>query len=152
MVSQSLNGAYADGGSQVLWEDGERVVRRGWRLEPDGNRRAVLIVVPAAQHPSRSSLDRLAHEYDLKDQLDGSWAVRPLDLVHDAGRTALVLEDMDGEPLDRLLGTPMKVERFLGLGIAMARRLSASFTGAASSTRISSRRISWSTLRAARYG
>ena len=87
MVSRSLNGAYSEGGSRVLWEDGERVVHRAWRLEPDGNQRTVLIVVPAAQHPSRSSLDHLAHEYDLKDQLDSSWAV-PLDLVHDAGRTA----------------------------------------------------------------
>ena len=120
MGLQSLNGGYSDGGSQVLWEDGERVVRRGWRLEPDGNRRAVLIVVPAAQHPSRSSLDHLTHEYDLKDQLDGSWAVRPLDLVHDAGRISLVLEGMDGEPLDRLLGAPMEVGRFFGLAITIA--------------------------------
>ena len=70
-------------------------------------------VLPAADHPSRSSLDRLTHEYELKDQLDGAWAVRPLDLVRDAGRTMLVLEDADGEPLDRLLGAPMEVGRFL---------------------------------------
>ena len=31
MGLQSLNGAYSDGDSQVLWEDGERVFRRGWR-------------------------------------------------------------------------------------------------------------------------
>ena len=43
-----------------------------------------------------------------------------MDLVHDAGGTALVLEDMDGEPLDRLLGALMEVGRFLGLAIAMA--------------------------------
>src|SRR5215470_5716160 len=120
MVLQSLNGAYADGGSQVLWEDGERVFRRGWRLGDNGRQCAVLIVRPAADHPSRSSLDRLTHEYKLKNDLDGAWAVRPLDLVHHAGRTVLVLEDMDGEPLDRLLGTPMEVGRFLGLAIAMA--------------------------------
>jgi PAS domain S-box-containing protein len=118
MVPHSLNGAYLDGGSQVLWEDGERVFRRGWRLDDNGRRRAVLIVAPAAEHPSRSSLDRLTHEYELKDQLDAGWAVRPLDLVRDAGRTALVLEDVDGEPLDRLLGAPMEVGRFLRLAIA----------------------------------
>ena len=120
MVPHSLNGAYSDGGSQILWEDGERVFRRGWRLDDNGQRRAVLIVLPAAEHPSRSSLDRLTHEYELKDQLDGAWAVRPLDLVRDAGRTVLVLEDVDGEPLDRLLGAPMEVGRFLGLAIAIA--------------------------------
>ena len=50
-----------DGGSQVLWEDGERVFCRGWRIGNDGNRSPVLIVVPAAEYPSRSSFDRLAH-------------------------------------------------------------------------------------------
>ena len=28
---------------------------------------------PAADHPSRSTLDRLAHEYELKDELDRSY-------------------------------------------------------------------------------
>ena len=80
MVQQSLNVAYSDGSSQVLWEDGERVFSRGWRLDDNGNRLAVLLVAPAADHPSRSRLDRLAHEYELKDELDGAWAVRPLAL------------------------------------------------------------------------
>jgi hypothetical protein len=62
MVPHSLIGAYSGGDSQVLWEDGERVFRRGWRLDDNGKRHAVLIVVPAADPPSRSSLDRLTHE------------------------------------------------------------------------------------------
>src|SRR5262249_38743402 len=41
-------------------------------------------------------------------------------LVRDAGRTMLVLEDADGEPLDRLLGAPMQVGRFLQLAIGLA--------------------------------
>src|SRR5262249_43893773 len=123
MVPHSPNGAYAEAGSQVLWEDGERVFRRGWRLDDDGERRAVLIVLPAAEHPSRSSLDRLSHEHDLKNELDGAWAVRPLDLVRDAGRTMLVREDAGGEPLDRLLGVPVEVERFLRLAIGIAAAL-----------------------------
>src|SRR5262249_17600975 len=106
--------------SQVLWEDGERVFRRGWRPGDDGNRSAVLIVLPAADQPSRSSLDRLTHEYELKDQLDGTWAVRPLDLVRDAGRTILVLADAGAAPLDRLLGAPMQAGRFLRLAIGIA--------------------------------
>src|SRR5215472_3376994 len=113
MVPHSLDGAYSEGGSQVLWEDGERVFRRGWRLDDDGKQRVVLTVVPASDRPSRSSLDRLTHEFELKDELDGAWAMRPLDLVRDAARTVLVLEDAGGEPLDRLLGAPMEVARFL---------------------------------------
>src|SRR6516165_9738331 len=119
MVPHSLNSAYSDGSSQILWEDSERVFHRGWRLGDDGKRCAVLLVAPGADHPSRSSLDRLTHEYDLKDELDGAWAVRPLELVVDSGRTMLVLEDEGGEPVDRLLGVPMKVGNFLGLAIAV---------------------------------
>jgi serine/threonine protein kinase len=121
MVPHSLNDAYSAGGSQVLWEDGERVFRCGWRLDDNGKRRAVLIVLPAADHPSLSSLDRLAHEYELKDELDGAWAVHPLELVRDGGRTMLVLEDPGGEPLDRLLGGPMEVGSFLRLAIGIAK-------------------------------
>src|SRR5262245_31575548 len=119
MELHSLTGAYSDGGSQVLWEDGERVFRRGRRLDDNG-KRAVLLVTPAAEHPSRSSLDRLTHEYELKDELDGAWAVRPLELVRDSGRIMLVLEDVGGEPLDRLLGAPMQAGRFLRLAIGIA--------------------------------
>ena len=54
MVPHSLNGAYSDGGSQVLWEDGERVFRRGWRLDDDGKRRAVLIVASCRRAPVRA--------------------------------------------------------------------------------------------------
>src|SRR5215813_4598021 len=109
-----------DGGSQVLWHDGERVFRRGWQVDNHGKRRPVLIALPTADHPSRSSLDRLAHEYDLKDELDATWAARPLELVRDAGRTMLVLEEQGGEPVDRLLGAPMQMGRFLRLAIDVA--------------------------------
>jgi PAS domain S-box-containing protein len=120
MVPHLPAGTCSDGGSEILWEDGERIVRRGWRRDDHGKRHAVLIVLPAADRPTRASLDRLAHEYELREELDAAWALRPLDLVHDAGRTALILEDVNGEPLDRLLGAPMEVGRFLDLAIAIA--------------------------------
>src|SRR6516164_8848368 len=123
MVQQPLNVAYSDGSSQVLWEDGERVFSRGWRLDDNGNRLAVLLVAPAGDHPSRSSFDRPTHEYELKDELDRAWPARPLALMHDAGRTVLVLDDLGGEPLDRLLGGPMEVGRFLRLAIAVTSAL-----------------------------
>src|SRR6516162_4973766 len=123
MVQQSLNIAYSDGSSPVLWEDGERVFSRGWRMDNNGNRLAVLLVALAADHPSPSILDRLTHEYELKDELDGPWAARPLALMRDAGRTVLVLDDRGGEPLDRLHGGPMEVGRFLRLAIAVTSAL-----------------------------
>jgi PAS domain S-box-containing protein len=123
MVPHSLNVASSGGGSQVLWEDGERAFRRGWRLDNEGKRRAVLLVAPAADHPSRSCLERFTHEYELKDELDRAWAVRPLDLIRDTGRTMLVLDDAGGEPLEILLGVPMDMGRFLRLGSSIASAL-----------------------------
>src|SRR6516225_9449051 len=122
MVPHSQNVAYLDDSSQALWRDSERIFHRGWRLDDDGKRRAVLLVAPAADHPSRSTLDRFRHEYELKDELDGTWAVRPLELVREANRTVLVLDDAGGEPLEMLLGVPISIGRFLRLGRRRARR------------------------------
>ena len=36
MALHSQNGEYLDGDSKILWEDGERAFRRGWRLDDDG--------------------------------------------------------------------------------------------------------------------
>ena len=107
----------------VLSEDGERVLCRGWRDDGDGDRTAVLAVVSASEHPTPGFVDRLAHEYELKDELDGRSAARPLALVREHGRTMLLLEDPGGEPLDRLLGRPMEMERFLRFAIGISAAL-----------------------------
>ena len=102
---------------QVLWEDGERVFCRGWRADGEGGRSAVLAVLLAAEPPP-AALDRLAHEYELRDALDAAWAARPLALAQEGGRTTLVLEDPGGEPLEWVIGEPMEMGRFLGLSMA----------------------------------
>ncbi|MGO8975290.1 MAG: ATP-binding protein, partial [Steroidobacteraceae bacterium] len=108
---------------QALWEDGERVFYRASRDESSGERRTVIVVVLATENPTTVGLDRLAHEYSLKDHLDAPWAVRPLDLVRESGRTTLILEDLDAEPLHRLLGSPMGLPTFLRLAEAMTAAL-----------------------------
>jgi PAS domain S-box-containing protein len=108
---------------EVLWEDGERVFCRGRRLNADGKLNNVLIVTFTAEHPAPVSLDRLTHEYAMKDELDGAWAVRPLALIRERGRTMLVLEDPASEPLDSQLGAPMELGRFFRLSIAIAAAL-----------------------------
>src|ERR1700730_17884353 len=107
---------------QVLWEGGERAFCRGER-HTDGYRAAVLASLPPAQHPPPATLDRLACEFGLKAELDGAWAVRPLELVRERGRIMLVLEDTRGEPLHRLLEVPMELRGFLRLAIAVAAAL-----------------------------
>jgi PAS domain S-box-containing protein len=112
-----------DGGRDASWEDGQFVLYRAWRRAADGTREAVLVVMPAAEHPTPATFDHLAHEYGLREELDGEWAVRPLELRRERGRTVLVLADPGGEPLDRLLATPMEVESFLRLAIGIAAAL-----------------------------
>ena len=100
----------------MAWEDGDRTFCRGWRDDADGNRNTVLVVRPAAE-PTSDSLNRLTHEYGLKDDLDNAWAARPVALTHYNDRMTLVLEDPGGTPLDRLLGRPLDVSHFLRIAI-----------------------------------
>ena len=108
---------------QALWEDGERVFCRASRDEPGGDRRTFMVVLPATENPTTVILDRLAREYSLRDHLDAPWAVRPLDLVHERGRTMLVLDDPGAAPLGRLLGPPMELGQFLRLAESLAAAL-----------------------------
>jgi PAS domain S-box-containing protein len=110
--------------SEVLWEDGERLFCRRWHHSANGERHTVLVLLPIAEHPTPGSLNRLAHEYELKDDLDDAWAARPLELVSEQGKTMLVLKDPGGEALDRLIGPPMELGRFLHLAVALSAALS----------------------------
>ncbi len=111
-------------GLQVLSEDGGLIFGRGWSEGAGGaGHEDVLVVLPASGQPTPATLDRLAHEYSFKDELDSAWAVRPLALVQDRGQTILVLEDPGGELLGGLLGTPMEVGRFQRIAVGVAAAL-----------------------------
>ena len=111
-----------DAGSslQILWEDGERVF---CRERPRDGGDSVLVARIAAEHPLPASVARLAHEFALRDQLNGTWAVRPKELLWTDGRTVLVLEDPGGEPLERLIGAPMETGNVLRLAVGIAAAL-----------------------------
>jgi PAS domain S-box-containing protein len=113
MNLSSSHGSGRTGDFTVLCEDGERVLCRGSRDDGDGSQTAVLAVLSALEHPTPGFVDRLAHEYGLRDELDGRLAARPLALVREHGRTTLLLEDPGGEPLNQLLIGPMEIGRFL---------------------------------------
>ena len=65
----------------------------------------------------------IEHEYSLRADLDPAWAARPLAVTERDGRTVLVLEDPGGEPLERLLGAPLEMGRFLRLAIGIVAAL-----------------------------
>jgi PAS domain S-box-containing protein len=122
MSLSSWSGVGRNSNFEVLWEDGDRVFCKGRHECTDGDWRTILAVVPAAEQPTPDSLNRLIHEYRLKDELDEAWAARPLALVRERGQTILVLNDPGGEPLERL-GAPMEVGKFLQLGVALSAAL-----------------------------
>jgi serine/threonine protein kinase len=112
----------ADYTLEPLREDGQVILYRAVHASPaDAVARSVLVVRPAGEYVSPATLARLEHEYSLASELDPRWAVRPVKLERYRGRAVLVLENAGGEPLARLLGTPIEVGTFLRLAIRIAR-------------------------------
>jgi hypothetical protein len=124
-VTQRVIGELSD--LEVVSNDADCILWRGWRTGDEGARSPVLVVSPAAERPTSTTLDRLAHEYELRDVLEPAWAAQPIELLHRGVRPTLLLEDPGGEPLERLIGEPMEPGRFLRLapGIAAAPSFSA---------------------------
>lgn len=104
------------GKQQVLWNDGDRLFCRLRR--PDGTR--VLLMQPANEQPAPATVDRLAHEYGLRDELEGSWALQPQALERFNGKPRLVLSDPGGQPLSALLMSPLDIETCLELAVAIS--------------------------------
>src|SRR6476620_7034968 len=107
---------------EVLWRDAERAFCRLAR-DGAGDGHAFIPVLSGSEHPTLESINRLIREYELKDCLAADWALRPVELVRERGRTMLVVEYTAGEPLDRFIGPPMEVGRFLQLAVALAAAL-----------------------------
>jgi PAS domain S-box-containing protein len=108
------------GDFQLAWEDNERAYLRGWRDDAGGDHKAVLAVVSGPETSGPGSVDRLVREYELREELNGAWAARPLELLREGGRTILILEDPGGEPLDGLLALPMELRDFLRLAVELS--------------------------------
>lgn len=104
------------GKQQVLWNDGDRLFCRLRR--PDGTR--VLLMQPANEQPTPATVDRLAHEYGLRDELEDSWALQPQALERFNGKPRLVLSDPGGQPLSALLVSPLDIETCLELAVAIS--------------------------------
>src|SRR5277367_1355401 len=101
---------------ETLWNDGEFRLSRSAKA---GASCPVLVLTSAVDQPAPSSSARLEHAYDLRSELDPSWAARPLELIHDHGKPALVIEDHGGEVLARLLDKPWELDLFLRVAIGI---------------------------------
>ncbi|PZV33990.1 AAA family ATPase [Mesorhizobium kowhaii] len=112
------------GGHLAVWDEGDRIFTRQVLQDQKAGPQPVLIVRLAAELPTLASLDRLAHEYALRDELDSAWAAKPLAFNKEAGHSTLVLEDCGGVPLSQLLaprkeGMAIELSTFLRLAIGI---------------------------------
>src|SRR6266851_4609253 len=105
---------------EPVWDDGEFVVSRA---TPMIGRGPILVVTPARAQPAPPSLARLEHAYALRDELDSSWAARPVELIRHRGQLALGVEHPDGELLTRPLGSRWDPPAFLRVAIGLANSL-----------------------------
>jgi PAS domain S-box-containing protein len=94
---------------EVLRKDNEFILYRG-RSEDDPPQ--VLVLSPAIEYPPPQTLNRLEHEYSLREALDPRWAARPMAMARHGGRTVVVLEDPGGVPLDQLGGGSAGASRY----------------------------------------
>jgi len=108
---------------EILRTDGELNLYRG---RGPGELRPILVVAPVFKRPDPEVVRRLEHEYSLLEGLELDCAPKPLSLVRHEGRTMLVLEDPGPGvvELDRSLGQPMELGRFLRIATNLAAGLS----------------------------
>src|SRR5215475_10306191 len=109
----------ADQSLKTLWDDGEFVLSR---IQP-GTDSPLLLMAPALVQPVPVTVTRLEHAYNLRERLDSSWAVRPIELIRHQGQPALVMEDPGGDPLAGFVGKPWELTAFLRVAIGAAAAL-----------------------------
>ena len=99
-----------------LRTDGQLNLYRG---SGTGELRPILVVAPVMRQPDPGAIRRLEHEYSLLEEFDLGCALKPLSLIRHEGRTMLILQDPGPEVfgLDRMLGQPMELGRFLRIAI-----------------------------------
>src|SRR6267143_182036 len=109
---------------ELLRADEELALHRGRPRTPAASDdRPILLLRAVREHLAPATIKRLGHEYSLAHELRSEWTARPVALTEHQGRTALVLEDPGGEPLDGLVGGPMELGLFLRLAVGLASSL-----------------------------
>ncbi len=120
MLSMLFPKAEIDLGFDTTWEAGDRTFGRGWLLHADGGKAPAMGVWATDDHRLPATVDRLTHEFALRDDLDPAWSARPLDVLRERGQTVLLLEDPGGTPLSAMIGVPMLPSMFLDIAVAIA--------------------------------
>ena len=108
-------------GLEPLRKDEEFILYRGHSKQAEAP--PVLLLAPLSLRPALETLKKIEHEYSFRNELDATWAVRPITLSHYNEQRVLVLEDPGGEPLNRLIHGPMEMKQVLRFAIGLATAL-----------------------------
>jgi serine/threonine protein kinase len=108
---------------RLMHEGAHSLIYRG-HIEGD---RPVVVKLTREEHPGPRALARLRREHGLLSRIRSPAVVRPLGLVEDGHRLALLLDDQGSRSLDQLLSADrgLPLEAFFQVGIDLAEGLAA---------------------------
>ena len=102
---------------EALRKDEHFCLYRG-RSNDAGSR--VLALSPLTEYPAPEILKWLEHAYSLREELEPTWAARPIGIARHWDRSVLVLEYPGGMPLDELLASPLDLTLFLRMAVSLS--------------------------------
>jgi serine/threonine protein kinase len=100
-----------------LYESECTIVYRGYRNQ---DRLPLVLKVLKAEAATKEKLAAFEHEFDITSKLDLPAVVKSIALTDDDGRRVMVMEDLGGQSLDRILDpSPPALEPFLALAVSL---------------------------------
>ena len=96
---------------EVLWRDPGRLFCRLWRNDAQGEKHAFVPILSEAGHPILENVNRLAHEFELREQLDSTYrpCVRWSSVRDPRSDDAALSSITGGSRSDRLTCQPMEI-------------------------------------------
>jgi PAS domain S-box-containing protein len=105
----------------ILSDDGEFVLSRCWTASG-----TALRLEPSVAEPTISTLAKLKHAFELRRDLDKSWAAAPAELNDEGNELVLLTEDPGGGSLTPLMGRgPWDLGEFFSVATGLAAALDA---------------------------
>ena len=101
---------------EILRSDEEFILYRG----RSGDDASKILLLSPVQQQRQESLERLLHEDSLKEDLDPSWATRPIGMAWQWDRPVLLLTDPGCVLLSELLRRPLDLAFSLRLAISLS--------------------------------
>lgn len=98
----------------------EFALLRGVRMRtPAPDPPSVIVSIPTSEHPRLDCLNMMDREFALRSNLESWWAVTPIAMAKLHRKKALVLQDVDAEPLESVFSRLRGDRRFVDMGLCL---------------------------------